>query len=289
MARIRTIKPEFFTSEDIVGMTPLARLFYVSLWCESDREGRLEWKPGTFKMRYLPGDACSIQDLAGELVKNGLIILYTVGGKQYAEIPTFTEHQIINNRESMSTIPARPDDATLTRESVVKAEGKEGKEGKGREGNVSEPSPDVPQHLEDEHIDRRENRRSTPDDEKCARWLFGRILANNATAKSPNFDSWADDVRLIRERDGKAHAEICELFQWAQVDSFWCANILSPAKLREKWDQLMMQRSRGRGAPNAKAPPLDLAAAQRAANDEAKRRLGISSNDNSERIIDASE
>ena len=55
MARIRTIKPEFFTSEDIVGMTPLARLFYVALWCESDREGRLEWKPNTFKLRYLPG------------------------------------------------------------------------------------------------------------------------------------------------------------------------------------------------------------------------------------------
>jgi hypothetical protein len=40
MARIRTIKPEFFTSEDIVSLTPLARLFYVSLWCEADREAR---------------------------------------------------------------------------------------------------------------------------------------------------------------------------------------------------------------------------------------------------------
>lgn len=140
MARIRTIKPEFFTSEDIVGMTPLARLFYVSLWCESDRDGRLEWKPGTFKMRYLPGDDCSIQDLADELIDKGLIVLYMAGGKQYAEIPTFTEHQVINNRETPSTIPPNSSDATLTRESGVKAEGKEGregKEGKGREGKGS--------------------------------------------------------------------------------------------------------------------------------------------------------
>lgn len=134
MARIRTIKPEFFTSEDIVCMTPLARLFYVSLWCEADREGLLEWKPITFKMRYLPGDDCNVNELAQELIGRGLIVLYTVDGKQYAEIPTFTEHQVINNREASSTHPPRPKDAIRTRAPRVKAEGK-GKEGKeGREG-----------------------------------------------------------------------------------------------------------------------------------------------------------
>src|SRR4051812_15575520 len=107
MSRIRTIKPEFFTSEDIFGMTPLARLFYVSLWCESDREGRLEWKPGTFKARYLPADNCDINALGEELIAKGLIELYEVDGKKYAFIPTFTEHQVINNREAPSKIPAR--------------------------------------------------------------------------------------------------------------------------------------------------------------------------------------
>ena len=41
MARIRTIKPEFFTSDDICALSPRARLLYVGLWCEADREGRL--------------------------------------------------------------------------------------------------------------------------------------------------------------------------------------------------------------------------------------------------------
>ena len=131
MARIRTIKPEFFTSEDIVSMSPLARLFYVSLWCEADREGRMEWKPGTFKMRYLPADNCDIADLAKEMTERGLIVLYSVDGKTYAEIPTFAKHQVINNRESDSALPARPD-ASRTRAPRVKAEGKgrKGKEGK---------------------------------------------------------------------------------------------------------------------------------------------------------------
>ncbi|MBQ5963166.1 hypothetical protein [Massilia sp. ZL223] len=136
MARIRTIKPEFFTSEDIFGLTPLARLFYVSLWCESDREGRLEWKLGTLKARYLPADNCDITALADELIAKELIVLYEVDGKKYAHIPTFTEHQVINNREAPSKIPARVPHASTTRESVVEAEGK-GKEGKGKEGNTT--------------------------------------------------------------------------------------------------------------------------------------------------------
>ncbi len=31
MARIRTIKPEFFTSEDVVALSPLARLLFISV------------------------------------------------------------------------------------------------------------------------------------------------------------------------------------------------------------------------------------------------------------------
>jgi hypothetical protein len=134
MARIRTIKPEFFTSEDIFGLTPLARLFYVSLWCEADREGRLEWKVGTLKARYLPADNCDINALAQELIDMGLIVLYEVDGKKYAEIPTFVEHQIINNREAESKIPARVPHASTTRESG--REGKEGKEGSDASGDA---------------------------------------------------------------------------------------------------------------------------------------------------------
>jgi hypothetical protein len=46
----------------------------------------------------------------------------------------------------------------------------------------------------------------------------------------------------MRERDNRTHREMCELFQWAMNDSFWRSNILSPAKLRAKWDQLSIKR-----------------------------------------------
>ncbi len=139
MARIRTIKPEFFTSSDIVCMTPLSRLFYASLWCEADREGRLKWDVRTLKLRYFPADDCDISAMADELKENGLIVIYEVAGKSYAEIPSFTTHQVINNREAESIIPARETispgkkiDAPFTRESGDSGEGK-GRERKGRE------------------------------------------------------------------------------------------------------------------------------------------------------------
>ena len=131
MARIRTIKPEFFTSADIVCMTPLSRLFYASLWCESDREGRLKWDTRTLKLRYFPADDCDINSMAEELVSSGLVCLYEVDGKQYAEIPSFTTHQVINNREAESSIPPRVKEASTR--VLGEGKGKEGKEGKARE------------------------------------------------------------------------------------------------------------------------------------------------------------
>lgn len=145
MARIRTIKPEFFTSEDIVSLSPLARILYVALWCEADKEGRLVWKPITFKLRYLPADSCDIQALCQEIVDRGLVRLY---GDGYAFIPSFSAHQHINPRESASQLPEP--DANTTRKARVgtrKArvgtganlddDAQGGREGKGKEGNES--------------------------------------------------------------------------------------------------------------------------------------------------------
>jgi hypothetical protein len=137
MARIRTIKPEFFTSEDIVSLSPLARLLYVATWCEADKEGRLVWKPATFKLRYLPGDNCDINALCDELVNAGLIVLY---GDGLAYVPSFKAHQHLNPRESESQlpVPTRGPRVPTRQPRVVDAQG--GREGKGREGKDKPPA-----------------------------------------------------------------------------------------------------------------------------------------------------
>lgn len=139
MARIRTIKPEFFTSENIVAMSAMARLLYIALWCEADREGRFEWKPKTFKMRYLPADDCNIDSLCQELLREKVVILY---GDGLAYIPQFSKHQHVNPREAATNLPEPTEELTRaprvsTRESAV-TDAQVGREGKGKEGEGKE-------------------------------------------------------------------------------------------------------------------------------------------------------
>jgi hypothetical protein len=142
VARIRTIKPEFFTSEDIVSLSPLARLLYIAIWCEADKEGRLAWKPMTFKLRYFPGDSCDIQALCKELVDVGMVKLY---GDGLAYVPQFTKHQHVNPRESASILPDPEGSRVGTRHDASARVNSEidpqvGREGKGKEGDTRDTS-----------------------------------------------------------------------------------------------------------------------------------------------------
>lgn len=115
---------------------------------------------------------------------------------------------------------------------------------------LSEPSPD---EQPVEVVSDRRKRLPSPDDEALASRIFGLILDGNPTAKKPNLPAWADDIRLMREIDGRTLPDIWSLFQWVRRDTFWRPNVLSPGKLREKWDQLTEKRAQPapavRGAP----------------------------------------
>ncbi len=76
---------------------------------------------------------------------------------------------------------------------------------------------------------------------RLANRLYERILENNPNHKKPNLQKWANDVRLMIERDKRTEKQITYLIDWCQNDNFWKANILSTGKLREKFDQLIMQ------------------------------------------------
>jgi hypothetical protein len=142
MARIRTVKPEFFRHEQLfeaekeTGL-PL-RLAFIGLWTAADRDGRFRWQPRALKLDCLPYDDADFSRVLDALATRGLVVAYEVDGVKYGHIPTWQKHQVINNREMASNIPApnvnnvltrdaRVDDATAT--PLVHTQG----EGKGRE------------------------------------------------------------------------------------------------------------------------------------------------------------
>lgn len=81
----------------------------------------------------------------------------------------------------------------------------------------------------------------TAEDLSVAHELFAMIRAFRPSVKTPSWADWANDVRLLRQIDGKPHEKILGLFRWANAHHFWRSNILSPGKLREKWDTLADQ------------------------------------------------
>ena len=111
----RSISRDFFSNADIAELTPLARLLYIGIWFEADREGRFVWHPKTLKLRYLALDDCNINDITDELIQSGVVVPYRVEDRVLAYIPGFAEFQNINNKEKASQLPAPPTDAKSTR------------------------------------------------------------------------------------------------------------------------------------------------------------------------------
>ncbi|EIE2345478.1 helix-turn-helix domain-containing protein, partial [Salmonella enterica subsp. enterica serovar Muenchen] len=93
----------------------------------------------------------------------------------------------------------------------------------------------------------------TQDDLTCAQWIWKKIIAlyeqaaesdgELARPKEPNWTAWANEIRLMCAQDGRTHKQICEMYSRVSRDPFWCRNILSPSKLREKWDELSLRLS----------------------------------------------
>ena len=97
MSRIRTIKPEFWTNEQVVECSPTARLLFVGLWNFCDDFGNHPASGKTLKMEIFPGDDFSVEkilEMVGELVFHGLLIEYESDNKQYWHV-TGWHHQKI--------------------------------------------------------------------------------------------------------------------------------------------------------------------------------------------------
>lgn len=107
MARIRTVKPEFWTDEKIVECSIPARLLFVGLFNFADDKGCMERSPKRIKMQVFPADTIDCEPLIMELITHGLLTEYSVNGSQYLQIPGFLKHQKIN-RPSNSNIPLPP-------------------------------------------------------------------------------------------------------------------------------------------------------------------------------------
>ena len=76
---------------------------------------------------------------------------------------------------------------------------------------------------------------------KLAELLYKQIQNNSPNYPEPDLEKWANEFRLMMERDKRDGKEIQDLIIKTQSDNFWKKNILSPGKLRKQYDRLVLE------------------------------------------------
>ena len=139
MARIRTVKPEFWTDDALTECSRDARLLFIGTWNFADDKGGLDRSAKQLKGQVFPHDELDVEALIQELQRSGSLIEYEVNGQKYLHIKNFEKHQVIN-RPSPSRVP--PYDSSLRTQRILPDHSVShhipltaGLEGKGREGN----------------------------------------------------------------------------------------------------------------------------------------------------------
>ena len=142
MARIRTIKPEFWTDETVVELDFGDRLLFIGLWNFADDQGFLPLRPKRIKMQVFPGDDFDVLASLERLWESSLVSLYACPDGLLLHIRNWSRHQKISNpaREKYSPSDLRKlDEWSTDRQSPLEpypAEGK-GRERKGRDSCAS--------------------------------------------------------------------------------------------------------------------------------------------------------
>jgi len=113
MPRIRTVKPEFFTSPSTAAVDFPVRIFYEALWCWADDFGIGETNiNGLLGFAFPDSDGFSAQDVrrfCADCAQHFGVTFYTVLGRHYYAVQTWNQHQKTERREDRRRNPP-PDD-----------------------------------------------------------------------------------------------------------------------------------------------------------------------------------
>lgn len=109
MARYRTIKPEFWRSEQVVSLSIEARLLFIGMWNFCDDYGVTPASDAGLKMAVYPGDPFSKEDIrrmVDELLASDLVTEYDWEGRKYWFVTGWDRHQ---KPECKTGLYPRPD------------------------------------------------------------------------------------------------------------------------------------------------------------------------------------
>ena len=274
--RIRSIKPEFWSSPDIAALSDADRLLFIGLWSYVDDYGRGRDDMALIVAALFPHDmvanprdtVAKVRDGLARLSEANLILRYTVASRTYFLVTGWGKHQRVDKpkasripeptEEVNGTFPQNDairetvanvrDDVATPRDTLAPGTGEQGNRGTGEQGN-SEAIDDV---------DLRAVEDPRPDVDAVCDAMAASV--QRRTGRAPRITAtWRTQARLMIDRDGRTVEEITRIIDWVEADDFWRANVLSLPKLRQKFDTLRLQAQRPQGRPQGGQVFYDLA------------------------------
>lgn len=225
MARIRTIKPDFWSDDVITDCSLSARLLFIGTWNFADDKGNLDRSAKQIKARVFPMDNIDCEPLIVELLSKGLLVEYSVNGKPYLHINGFDKHQKID-RPSNPVCPEYAPELASAKHSTspripLDTEGK-GKERKGGDVAKATPTPTGLDLLKD------------IDQQIAKDWLAIRKAKNMPLTKTAldGIKREAEKAKLTLEQTIK----MCCENNWAGFKASW-DEVKSLATNEEHWYQ----------------------------------------------------
>ncbi len=113
MARIRAIKPGFFSNEDLADLDAYTRLFWIGMWTHSDRNGVIEYRPRRLKAIIFPYNeeitGTTAAEMTAELHDNGFVTVFQKDGAIWIHHTEWSKHQKPHHTEKHFGNPLPPD------------------------------------------------------------------------------------------------------------------------------------------------------------------------------------
>ena len=173
MARIRTIKPEFWQDEDLAALDAETRLLAIGLLNHSDDEGYFKAHPALINAVVFPFSETSvnIHGMLMQLSNVGYLRLFEgVDGKKYGEVVGFTKHQKVNRPSPSKIKPLESfTDNSLNPHGALTG-GKEQGTGKGTYIDPDEKMDEKPSKKKPKPSLDYSSWPSLPDDQKLKDW-----------------------------------------------------------------------------------------------------------------------
>jgi hypothetical protein len=249
--RIRSYKPEFWTSEDVTRLDWYTRLLFLGIWSYVDdngvgRDNELLIVAAIFPLDDPREALARVSGGLQKLAEANLVMRYPGGdGKNYLCVTGWRHQRIDHPNQPRYPLPPgvtsedmtyRKSRETLARAPEILAPGTEEQRNRGTVKRTSRRKPTAADAAAREDV------------EKLCNHLRDRIVGNGSNEPTIT-KKWRDSARLMLDKDDRTFDQVMSAIDWCQDDEFWRGNILSMPKLREKYEALRLAAKKTKPQP----------------------------------------